>query len=290
MPEAHYPKVGSVDELECFLGQRGTGKSTHMCDRILELASRAGGAYVIGHSLGQRLPESLPKELGGETLPLSYHATIRDLDKGLRKKPERWHVLAPANKYEFPDHVKGDAETADDLIKYAIRLSAMLRVRAWKKEHPFALTKNPTKMRFGGLSIPPIILFFDEGAAVAGAAQSKTSVGSSEFREFLFSLRHMHIAMYWCLQDPNAKTYMMMSQATLIHVHHTSHQYAVNAIRAAGASEEQLEAIEDLSGYEHVTIEVSATKRHDEAAPPVTKADVDGERDGVPATPRAVSS
>ena len=279
-----YPKVGSIDELECFLGQRGTGKSTHMVDRILELVHRAGGAYVIGHSLGQRLPEQLPKELGGEKLPLHYHATIASLDLGLRRKPEKWHVLAPANRYEFPDHVATTNETADDLIKYAIRLSAMLRVRAWKREHPFSLVRNPTKMRFSDLAIPPVILFFDEGAAVKGATQSKTNIGGEEFKEFLFSLRHMHIALYWCLQDPNARTYMMMSQATLIHVHHTMHQYAQNAIRAAGASDEELDRIEALEGYESVTIRVSATKREDAPAPPITRGELG---DAAPPAPKA---
>jgi len=282
-----YPSVGSIDELECFLGQRGTGKSTHMVDRILECVHRAGGGYVIGHSLGQRLPEQLPKELGGEKLPISYYASITDLDKGLRRKPERWHVLAPANKYEFPDHVKGEADTADDLIKYAIRLSALLRVRAWKREHPFSLVRNPTKMRFEGLRIPPVVLFFDEGAAVKGATQSKTKIDGEEFKEFLFSLRHMHIALYWCLQDPNARTYMMMSQATLIHVHHTMHQYAQNAIRAAGASDDELDRIEALQGYESVTIQVSATQRKDEPAPPVTKKQIGESDDETPNPPRA---
>jgi hypothetical protein len=100
----------------------------------------------------------------------------------------------------------------------------------------------------------------------------------------LFSLRHMHIALYWCLQDPNAKTYMMMSQATLIHVHHTQHQYAVNAIRAAGATELELEQIAELHGFEHVTIQVAATQR-DEVAAPIAKADLEGEPP--PATPKA---
>ena len=78
-----YPEVGSWNHLEACIGQRGTGKSTFQCYRALELSRIANGAYVIGHSLGARLPSKLPAELGGTTLPIVYHPTIDKLERAL---------------------------------------------------------------------------------------------------------------------------------------------------------------------------------------------------------------
>ena len=93
--EDQRPKIGEWNILEASIGQRGMGKSTYQCRRVWELTREAGGAYVIGHSLGARLPERLPKELGGHELPITYHHTIAELERGLRRKPDRWHILAP---------------------------------------------------------------------------------------------------------------------------------------------------------------------------------------------------
>lgn len=261
---AESPAIGTWDHLEVFLGQRGTGKSVHMCDRALELAIKAHGALVLGHSLGARLPEKLPKELGGEKLPLEYHATIARLEKGLRRHPARWHILSPPLAGEFPGHVKdGIAETADDLLRFAVRLSSSLRLCAYRKEHPVTgrLVRDPSRLKFTGLPCTPIIVCIDEGIAVEGAASSKTKEESRAFLQFLYSLRHMHIALLWCLQDPNARSYQTIAQATLLHVHHVKHQWATNAIQAAGADESEIDRIEALKGYESVTIEISAPKR-----------------------------
>lgn len=285
-------KIGSWDHLEVFLGQRGTGKSVHMCDRALELAREAGGAYVLGHSLGARLPERLPTELGGEHLPISYHPTIGALSKALRRHPERWHVLAPPLPHEFPQ-VKRDVapQTADDLLRWSVTLSSALRLRAYKQEHPIkgAITRDPSRLKFTGLDATPIIIMIDEGIAVEGAASSKTKETSREFLQFLYSLRHLHIALLWCLQDPNARSWQTIAQSTLLHVHHVKHQWAENAIQAAGANEDELDRIAALKGYEHVTIEIASSHRsHLEKTTPDEKRALDtAERDGSSDAPTA---
>jgi hypothetical protein len=116
-----------------------------------------------------------------------------------------------------------------------------------------------------------VIVIIDEGVAVEGAIASKTRKKSNEFLQFLFSLRHMHIALV--LADPGSQRAQLSAHVTgdEIDVHHTRHQYAINAIRAAGASEDELDAIQSDHGspYDYVTIPVSAKKRHhtDEPTP-----------------------
>ncbi len=248
-----YPRVGDWNHLEACLGQRGQGKSTYQCARAMELSRIARGAYVIGHSLGARLPNRLPSELGGDILPVTYHPTIKKLETGLARHPERWHILSPplpGDGYKM-DH---PPETADDLLRYAIRLSSVLRKRCWNREHPLSIWK-PT-VDYTGLECPPIIIIIDEGIAVESAATG--GKGRSEdnrwFLQMLYSLRHLHIALLYAIQDPTARSWRVLEQATAIHVFHVRHAWALNAIQAAGASEQQIEEIEALKPYQRVTI------------------------------------
>jgi hypothetical protein len=106
---------------------------------------------VIGHSLGARLPERLPDEFGGATLPISYHATIAKLDRALRRHPERWHILAPPLPHEWGAAAGvEEPETADDVLDYSVRLSAASRLRAYRKEHPIMgrITRDPSRLKF----------------------------------------------------------------------------------------------------------------------------------------------
>ena len=257
------PAIGDVDDLEVLLGQRGTGKTTYMEFRARQLQRKYGGAYVIGHSLGRRLAKKLPPELGGHDLPIAYYPTIKKLAEGLRSHPERWHILAPPTELEAPAgyYDRNERETADDLIAFGVRLSTSLRLRAYKKAHPLSFARDISKLDLTGLPCTPIILLVDEGVAVEGAGKSQTKEEQRAFKEWLFSLRHLHTALLWSIQDPTARGWNIMGQATWIRVFHVQHEYALQAIRAAGADEDQLDAIEQQYAYEHVDIRVSARKR-----------------------------
>jgi hypothetical protein len=274
------PKIGDVDDLEVLLGQRGTGKTTFMEARARQLVRQYGGAYVIGHSLGRRLVKQLPAELGGHTIPVHYYPTIKKLAEGLRTHPERWHILAPPTELEAPagyydKHVR---ETADDLIAFGVRLSTHLRLRAYKKAHPLSFARDISKLDLTGLPCTPIVLLVDEGVAVEGAGKSQTKEEQRAFKEWLFSLRHLHTALLWSIQDPTARGWNIMGQATWIRVFHVQHEYALQAIRAAGADESQLEQIEAQYAYEHVDIRVSARKRPAaDAKPPAALPEKEGE-------------
>ena len=136
-------------------------------DRAREVQINSGGAYVIGHSIGQRLPERTDRS---GRLPLEYHRSIAELDKGLHRRPAKWHILAPPLEDEDPTPDKARS-TADELIRYAVRLSRALRERAWRDAHPMrSLLGIPKNATFTGLRCPPIILLLDEGVSVTGAS------------------------------------------------------------------------------------------------------------------------
>lgn len=252
---AQHPEVGTWDHLEAFLGQRGTGKSTYQCARARDLCQLADGAYVIGHSIGARLPTKLPDEYGGGELPITYYRTIAKLAVGLRRNPGRWHILAP------PPIRFGPRDTADDLLEFAQRHAESVKLASFKRVHPFgAIFCDPWSLKYNGIPSPPTVVLVDEGIAVdsAGTKGESNAKQKQWFKELLFSLRHSHIALLWSIQDPNAKSWQVLGQATLMHVFHLKHQWALNAIQAAGASDDELEQIEDLRRYEHVTVEISA--------------------------------
>jgi hypothetical protein len=244
------PLIGEWNHLEACVGQRGVGKSTYQCARARELADQAGGAYVIGHSLGARLPEALPAELGGGKLPIVYHPTIAELARGLRKHPERWHILAP------PILASGDnaPETADDLLKFSISLSEGIRKAAWRREHPLRPFKQTSKTL--GLPATPIVVIVDEGIAVEAA--STGSRGRSDdnrwFLQMIYSLRHMHTALLYAIQEPSARSWRLLEAATAVHIFKIRHRWALNAIEAAGASPEEIDQIQCLQPYQRVTI------------------------------------
>lgn len=241
------PSIGDVNVLEASIGARGQGKSTYQAYRTLQLSREFGGAYVIGHSLGARLPAKLPSSLGGETLPIVYHPSIDKLARAQRSKPDRWHVLAP------PLTGKGsaDPDTADDLLRYAVELSTAIRKSAWQRAHPFRLWKSTVS--YEGVIAPPVIVMIDEGIAIEAAGPSRKE-GNRWFLSMLYSLRHYHMALLYSIQDPSARSWRVLEQATAIHVFRLRHRWAIESIRAAGASDDEIARIAKLPPYEHVTL------------------------------------
>jgi hypothetical protein len=249
-------EIGKWNHLETALGQRGMGKSTHQCVRAMELQIDAGGAYVIGHSIGGRLPTRLPAEYGGHVLPITYHETIDALARGLRRHPERWHILAPSISTDG----RAPRETADDLIKFVIAFSRKVRKRAWEKKYPFGMEGA----RFGwrdnvsheGVLAPPIILIIDEGIAIEAAGVSRKE-DNRWFLQFLYSLRHYHIALLYAIQDASARSWRILEQATILWIFAIRHRWALQSIEAAGASEDDVNRIRHLREYEFVMLDLT---------------------------------
>lgn len=246
--------VGEWNTLECSIGQRGMGKSTYQCARALQMTRKAGGAYVIGHSLGARLPKRLPKELGGQELPIVYHNTIRELEAGLRRRPSHWHILAPPLIGEG-NHKVENPESADDLLRYSIRLSTSLREQAFRREYPLQAMFSRKRRDYLGIKCVPVIVIIDEGIALeaaAGGARGRSDE-SKWFLQYIYSLRHLHIALMYAIQESNARSWRLLEAATAIHVFAIRHQWALLAIEAAGASKDQIEEIRSMGPYERVT-------------------------------------
>ena len=228
------PLIGEVNVLESSVGQRGAGKSTLQCQRAWDLSYELGGAYVIGHSLGSRLPRKLPD---GTILPIVYHETIAKLERGIRRYPDKWHVLAP------PLDIKGHKDTCDELLQFVARLAETLKKAAWKKQHPFGWHKS--SVNYDDVRSTPIIVLIDEGIAVEAAGPSRKD-RNTWFLEFLYSLRHMHVAMFYAIQDASARSWRVLEQSTEIHVFSIRHQWALQAIQAAGASDDEIARIKRL--------------------------------------------
>jgi len=254
--------IGTVNNLEVTLGQRGQGKSTFQCARARELSEEFGGAYVLGHSLGGRLPKKLPEVFGGGELPISYHTTIKELDRELHRHPARWHVLAPPIVGSDAEVAERERESCDDLIRYTMRLSQSLRDQAFRKAHPTAalpgagLFRRRSRVRdYDGLPATPIILVIDEGVAVEAASTGQKSKGQDKwFLEWIYSLRHLHTALLYAIQNPTARNWQLMSESTRVTCFHVRHEWAINAIRAAGATSYELDLVKVLRPHEYVTL------------------------------------
>jgi hypothetical protein len=207
---------------------------------------------VIGHSLGARLPPRLPAELGGDLLPIKYHDSISKLERGLRRSPDMWHVLAPPLS-------KKQRDTADDLLRFTVRFTDSLRKESWKRANPLKLW-NPM-VSYTDVPCTPTIVIVDEGIAVDAAGTSRKE-DNKWFLEFLYSLRHNHMALLWAIQDATSRSWRVLEQATAIHVFRVRHAWALQAIQAAGASAEEVDQIRRLEKHQHVTLSFASPTEH----------------------------
>ena len=247
-----WPEIGKWNHLESSIGARGMGKSTWQSFRALKL-QKASGGYVIGHSLGARLNRKLPAELGGDELPIVYHTSIQKLERGLRRSPEKWHILAPPMQGDGnSDEELLKQSSADALLKFAMQLSTAIRKREWKKKNPLRLW-NPN-VSYEGIEAPPIIILIDEGIALESASPSRKE-DNRWFLQFLYSLRHLHIALLYAIQDGSARSWRILEQSTMIYVFAIRHQWALECMRAAGASQDEIDRIKRLGKYQHVTLQ-----------------------------------
>lgn len=227
--------IGTWNHVYVILGLRGTGKSTYCVDKAVDLA-HASGAYKIGHSLGARLPRVLPD---GTAVDIRYYANIEKLDKGLRRNPDAFHVLA-----------SGDA---DELLRYARDLSVRIRRRAWRREKGIFRPWSPM-VDMTGIVAPPIVCVFDETVAMSmnlGKSGGR-NIEARYFREAIYSARHEHIAYLFQIQDPNAMGPALMSQATNYVCFRLEHQWAKNAVESAGCPPDELDELGVLPNYEYV--------------------------------------
>jgi len=251
------PAIGDVNELQVFIGQRGMGKSTMECATAFEMVQRyQGQAYVIGHSLGARMPKKLPDDLGGHELPIVYHSSVESIAKGVAEQPTRWHILAP------PIDLTGRAkhqDSLDDLIEWSIKFSESLRERAYAREHPIKGAFRAGIARdYTGIQCPCIIILVDEGIAAESAGAKGGGVKSQAkkdwFLTWIYSLRHYHTALLYAIQNPTARNWQLLSEATRVVVFRVKHQWAINAVQAAGGTHAEMRAVRKLKPHDYIAL------------------------------------
>jgi hypothetical protein len=264
----HGPLIGEVNILEATIGQRGMGKSTYQCARVHEFVQQhRGQVYVIGHSLGARLPRKLPAELGGHDLPIEYHQNVNDLERALYARPTRWHILAPPLELDG----RAQASTCDDLIAFSIRLSEGLRERAFQRAHPVKSIVRGKARDYTGLPCPAIAIIVDEGIAIESASSGKAGDKKSRkakdwFLTWIYSLRHYHTALFYAIQNATARNWQLLSEATRVVVFRVRHQWALNAIQAAGGTRREMHAARRLPPHEFIALGEDAALADDDDA------------------------
>ena len=222
-------KIGEWNHAELAIGKRGYGKSTRLLERMEELNEEAGGAYKIGHSPEPRFP---PDTIG---IQIRYHEKLSSLDSWLRRRPEDFHCLI--------------SEEADPIVEYAKDLGKAIKRRSlgfWNRRGT-ALGKKAV----------PVILVIDEMMMLTGAKGSAQGSKSTDwFRRFLISLRHYHIAFLGGVQDSNSVSYVNASLATKLWCFRTTHEWALNSMRAAGLPPDQLAKLPKLGVGEYLEVNV----------------------------------
>lgn len=252
------PAIGTINVLEATIGQRGMGKSTYQCHRVWELVhENHGQVYVIGHSLGARLPDKLPPELGGHELPIEYHATVASIAQAISERPHRWHILAP------PIDLEGKLahrDSCDDLIKWSVRFTDTLKERAFTREHPIkGRLPAGVARKYDGIKCPALAIIVDEGIAIksaqAGTVSGKAARADKDwFLEWIYSLRHQHTALFYAIQNATARNWQLLSEATRVVVFRVKHQWAINAVQAAGGTHKEMKAVRRLKPHEYIAL------------------------------------
>ncbi len=240
--------IGEWNHVYLIFGLRGFGKSTYCVEEAMRIGYPAG-AYVIGHSLGARFPRALPD---GENVPVEFYSSIDKLNRGLKRNPAKIHILASGE--------------ADDVIRYARELSRSIRRKAWRREKGWFRQWNDMS-NMNGIVAPPILVILDESVALSMnlGKTSHRNEDSRYFREALYSARHEHIGYMFQIQDPNALGPAVMSQGTNYVCFRLEHQWAINALNAAGAPDEMLDEIPHLELGEYVEFGHGSSRMGDEA-------------------------
>jgi hypothetical protein len=221
--------IGEFNHDEIAYGKRGFGKSWKLLERMEELNNEAGGAYKIGHSPEMRFPAE------ATSIQIRYHEKISSLDSWLRREPDDFHVWV--------------SEEADPIIEYAKDLGKALKKRAMG----FWNTRGTPL----GKKATPVILVVDELAFLSGAKGSAQGSGKNDwFRRFLISLRHNHVAFLGGIQDANAISYILGSLADTLWCYRTTHEWALQSLRAAGLPQEKVERLKTLEIGEYIKVEL----------------------------------
>jgi hypothetical protein len=212
-------ELGTLDRITVVVGERGVGKST-LTRRDSRAFQLEMGGLVIGHS---------PNGQIGAAPFISFADSMRELERGLRRKPEQQWILTT-----------GEPE---ELLDYASALSLALRKRAHQRVD---VRFKPTRPPPPGLDATPLLVVIDEGAHLK---RHPTNEEVERLEHFLVGARHAHVALTYSIQAPTKRAWILMEQASRFRVFRYSHEYGQNALRAAGLPQEVTEELGSLPNY-----------------------------------------
>lgn len=221
--------IGEWNHAELAIGKRGFGKSTRLIERMDDLAKESGGCYMIGHSPEPSFPAGIT------TIPFHYYETIKSLDRGLRSRPNDFHCMI--------------SDEADSTVRYATELAKAVKRASlpfWAKSSTVAL---------GRKAVPTLVLV-DEMMMLDGAKGSAKGAKEDWFKRLLIRLRHFHLAFLGGIQDSNTVSYVNASLATRLWAFRTTHEWALNSMRAAGVPPDQLQRLPKLGVGEYLEVDI----------------------------------
>lgn len=226
-------EIGSLDRITVMVGEKGVGKSTLAKQDAADF-QRDAGALVIGHS---------PNGQIGYGPEIEFASSMRELEKGIRRRPEKqWFMTG------------GDPQ---EVIDYGVALSTALRKKAHGRTNdrlPFLQRKRWREDRPPPFPIDatPVLVVIDEGTSMRRHPTDEEIQG---MEQLLTSTRHKHLAMTFLTQAPTKRLWLIMEQATRFRLFRYSHQWGGNAIRASGIPQAVVEKLPTLPNFTYYASE-----------------------------------
>ncbi len=208
----------SVNTVRSYLGVPGTGKSTLALADMRKQARELGGAFMLAHDIGDRLPDRWPDAWGGKPTGIVRHNSVVEARAGLGRQPNAIHTLS----------------TADGSEVLALAIEIAKKSKAWGAE--------------AGAS-PPVLLFLDEAVGTASASPHRLG---DDMRNYIASRRHEHVGLYWTCQSPAMAHYALLALSTEIICGRIVDERALARFEQLGFTPGEINMIAGLHNYEFI--------------------------------------
>ena len=216
-----WPRFRTVNLVAGYLGIPGTGKTTRALADMVRCSAAHGGARLLAHDTGMRVPERWPDAWGGGATGLVQHATTDRARAALAKGVPGIHVISCAD--------------GSDVLALAVEIG----------DATMAQSKDGTG--------PPVFVLLDE--AVGVAAMSPHRIGDG-MREFIATRRHHHVGLYWTTQSPQFAHYAILGLSTSLTLGTLHDRRALRRLEELGIDEDVLALVPDLPPHQFLEVEL----------------------------------
>jgi hypothetical protein len=225
-------RIGSLDRLTAVIGRRGVGKSEYLIRDANEFRREARGGYIIGHSPGARLPSTLHDGTPGVG-KRNWHDSIKSLERGLSRDPNGIHIVTTGDPEDVIDFGRGLSKA---LRRKAIERAGWVAGPNWENR-PLPDPK---------IEAEPVLVLVDEGVALK---EMFSKEDLKRWKVLLTGLRHENLAITWGIQSPTAKNWVLIEQSNRLVAFNYQHEWGLNAVRAWGVPQEDLQTIRNLQPF-----------------------------------------